>query len=352
MGALLSVLSCAFRPGGIDVLLAGMRDQIYKNFEVILVDRLYERRHERVEAMARDYGVKLIHVPEHRRNGKWINFASSWNTAIALARGDGLLFLADYMYAPPGWLEHHAAVLEGRRRWVFGPYVFLSMPELKLKKPFDFEAVWRDWTTAFRCVDESPIMSGEILDEMDVFAGGRFDASWIPKLSEVLPETDLRLGYKNVSGPCPNEGWVHIKNDSVYRSVVYEINGLDERLERGRGPLDMDLQARLQHVGVEQWWEIEAYVYYIDPHHILPTLPYGAVKERLEGRWSWEDGLGYVTNRRAELSLGGSPRAKNKYNIEDLAAHLDPWREVVTLRQTHDVSDEEYWGFIPWPESP
>ena len=133
---------------------------------------------------------------------------------------------------------------------------------------------------------------------------------------------------------------------------MYEINGLDERLERGRGPLDTDLQVRLEHVGVEVWWETEACVYYMDPHRILPALPYGAAKERLEGRWSWEDGLGYVTRRRAELALGLSPRAKNKYNIEDLAVHLDPWRDVVTLRQTNDVSDQEYWGYDVQPDSP
>ncbi|MDZ4262015.1 MAG: glycosyltransferase family A protein [Pseudomonadota bacterium] len=347
----ISVVTCAFRPGGIDILLAGMRDQVFKDFEIILVDRRYEHRKDQVAAMAKDYNLNLIHIPEHRRNGKWIGFASAWNTAIAAARGLALIFLADWMYAPPGWIEHHANAVEGKRRYVVGPYLFLALPELKLSRPFDFESIYERWKQHFHCVETHEAMWGGILDEIDVFKNGRFDASWIPSLAAGTPQTDLRLDYRSESGTGLGEGWLHIKNDSVYRDVLMKINGLDERLERGRGPLDIDLQLRLGAVNVELWWDIDAAVYYVDPHVLIPTLPYGSINERLENRWCWVDGLSYVTRRRAEIDFGGLPRAKNNYDIEDLAARMEEWRDNPEARITRDVSDEEYWKKEVWPDS-
>lgn len=346
----ISVVSTAFRPGGIDILLAGMSDQIFKDFEVVLVDRLYARRHDRVMQMAQDYGVRLIHVPEHRRNGKWISYCCAWNTGFAVARGTAILILGDWMYAPPGWIERHTAALEGRKRYVVGSYAFLSMPSLALKRPYDFETKLVEWRSAFRCTDESEVMSGGILDDVDVFQDGRFHGSWVDKLpaSETL---DVRLGYRSSAGSGMDPGWLHVKNDAVYRSILLDIGGLDERLERGRGPMDIDVQLRLEQAGVELWWDPDVVVYYIDPHYILPTLPYGAMDERLEDRWSWQDGLSYVTRRRAEIAFGGAPVAKNNYSLSELSSRLEAWRRSDVQPVSREVTDIEYWGRPIWPDS-
>jgi len=105
----ISVLVSTFRPGGLDITFAGMRDQTFRDFELILVDRRYERRHQEVINLAAEYGLadKIIHAPEHRRNGKWLSLTAGWNTAIALARNEILLFFQDWCYAPPNWLASH-----------------------------------------------------------------------------------------------------------------------------------------------------------------------------------------------------------------------------------------------------
>lgn len=346
-----SVCSTAFRPGGIDILLAGMQQQTYKDFEVILVDRRYERRHDSVVQMARDAGVSLMHVPEHRRNGKWISFASAWNTCFAVARGELVLLLADWMCPPPDWIERHLALLDGKRRYVIGSYHFLTMPPLKLKKPMDFASVVTEWESTFECVDTSPVFTGEILDEIDVFEAGRFDCSWISSLRHPVFKKDLRTEILPVASEGVDEGWLHIKNDSVARSILMEMNGLDERLERGRGPLDIDLQVRLTANRVGIYWDPGLFVYYMDPHDILPTLPFGGTKRRLEGRWSWEDGLRYVTRRRVEINFGEPPRAKNPWDIKQLEADLASWRDLNTICPIRDVSDLEYWGMPIEPDT-
>src|SRR6266853_3506423 len=132
MSPTVSVLVSTFRPGGIDMLMAGMRDQTYKDFELVLIDRRYALRHDRVQQLAARCGVKLIHVTEHRRNGKWVSFCSAWNTGMALARGDVLIFLQDYAYTPPGWIEAHLEALGYGRRYVLAPYTYAKMPELEM----------------------------------------------------------------------------------------------------------------------------------------------------------------------------------------------------------------------------
>ena len=243
-----SVLTTTFRPGGIDILLAGMRDQSYKDFEVICVDRRYLLRRDAVRDLAKEYGVPLLHVPEHRRNGKWVSFASGWNTAIALARGRVLLFLADWMYPPAGWIEQHLNALGEARRYVVGSYRYVALPELVLKRPYDFAEVVRLWESGYECTEATPVYNGEILDEMVPFRDGRFDPAWLPRLfRQPVRHQDLRTTQlARPAGPGVGEGWLHIKNDSVRRDLMWELNGLDERLERGRGPLDIDLQYRME----------------------------------------------------------------------------------------------------------
>lgn len=347
----ISIVSTVFRPGGIDVLLAGMRDQSYKDFEVILVDRRYERRREQVRKLAYHFGIDLIHVPEHRRNGKWITFCSAFNTGLALARGEIVIFLADWMYAPPGWIERHLLGMNGQRRYVTGGYKFLGMPKLKLKKPFDFDEVDRAWKASFKCVDVSPVFEGGILDETDVFTDGIFDASWIPKLERLATSADIRLAMRPSAGAGLDDGWLHIKNDSVHRKDLTDINGFEERLERGRGPLDIDIQVRLTLSGVEIYWNPDAAVYYMDPHILLPTLPYGGLRERYENRWSWDDGLAFVAARKLAIANGASVNAMNNYNINDLSARLAPWRLSETTCIPQEATDVEYWGSMIWPES-
>lgn len=344
-----SVLSTAFRPGGIDVLLAGMRDQTFRDFEVILVDRRYELRHEKVMELAKRYGVPLLHVPEHRRNGKWVSFCSAWNTAMALARGRVILFLVDYAYAPPGWVERHLEVLGDRRRYVTGSYRMLGLPPLALKHPYDFH----DQEVASHCVSVDRILREDLLDEVCAFERP-FEPEWGETFEVPEDQQDLRThSLDRQAGLVLNAGWVHVKNESVARQVAWDLNGLDERLERGRGPMDIDWQWRLTLAGVEVWWEPSVVVWYLDSHKVSAALPWGSMHERVEGRWSWDDGLQYVERRKVDILWErGSRRALNPYSMEDLAVRLEPWRTGAVVPQSVDVDDMTYWGSDIWPHSP
>lgn len=355
-----SVMTSTFRPGGLDVTLAGMRDQTYKDFELVIVDRRYELRHAAVMRLAEVYGIadRVIHVPEHRRNGKWNTICSAWNTAIAVARGEYAIFLQDYAYAPPGWIEAHLSK-QAENRLVICPYLYTGMPPLaELKIPgfsFDDQHAKGDY-----CVELDAVLRGEVFDEMFIFAGGPFDPAWVPELP-VDPArfgVDVRLSIRGGETANVEDGWIHLKNEGILRKHLLAINGLDERLERGKGPADIDVALRLRAVGVDLFWAgPTASTPAINARWWCKTMPYGAMDQSVEDRWSFKgEGMRYNAIRAAEVHASAdkakAARAKNKYDIEVLADALEPWRSPSAEPKAFDVSDRDYWGRDVWPDTP
>ena len=351
-----SVLTSTFRPGGIDILLAGMRDQMFRDFELVLVDRRYEYRHQLVVDLAKRYDINLIHVPEHRRNGKWQNIASAWNTALAVARGDIVIFLQDYQYTPPDWIDAHITALDGKRRYVLAPYVYTQMPELTGVDVSEIQKHGEEIndTTDRVCVELDPYVESGLFDEISVLKNGYFEPRMLQYLApQVFPHQDTRVMYiGSGSKPCLKLNWVHIKNESILRSVAYELNGIDERLERGKGPMDTDWENRIRASDIEFWWCSNAMTVGPNPRVLFFTQPWGATHRRVEGRWSWDDGLAYAKRRVDEMHVGGTRRARNKYNMEDLALKLELWRSSDVAPKSIDVADLTYWNCEMWPDTP
>ncbi len=355
-----SVITTAYRPGGLDITLAGMLDQTYPNFEVIIVDKRYNKRHNDVMKLAEDYGIrdKIIHLPEHRMNGKWTTFCSAWNTGMALATGDLLIFLCDWMYVHSSWIEAHIRAHEVPNRYVAAPYIHTDLPELTKPYPYDNE---KQRQRGDRCTEPDDVFYGSILEEMLTFKGGAFDPKWIPLLKRhEYPHQDSRFTWQPTSTEIgPNaEGWMHIKHESLSRELAYRLNGLDERLERGKGPMDIDYQMRLTQAGVSLWWDVSI------PPGICPnprfycrTMPWGDMKERLEGRWSYDDGLAYIRARQASIQSAKTKeereqliRAKNPYSLAGLAKRIAPWKNGEEPKPL-EVDDMTYWGREIWPET-
>lgn len=346
---MVSVLTTAFRPGLLDVTLAGMRDQTFRDFELIVVDRRWEHRRGVVRWLAEKYGVRCIHIPEHRRNGKWACIGSAWNTAMAVARGDILIFLQDGAYAPPGWIEAHMRWHEQDDRvYMIGPYRYLGLPPLRLKPPFDAEGF--DFSgDRLHCTEQGLVLQGKVLDEMFAFIDGPFEPAWLPGLPVLSSPQDPRDHKDGTQIPDTH---LHIKNESMRREVAYELNGLDERLDRGKGPLDLDWGLRLSAAGVKLIWDSQLYTPALNGREIVPTMPWGTMDERLEGRWSWQDGLAYNARRREECKVS-LPTAKNPFDLLALSYALESWRYETKFDIARiEVPDHRYWGpQVIWPDT-
>lgn len=373
-----SVIIISFRPGGVDISLAGMRDQTYPKdkFEVIFVDHRYERRHKEVMALAQHYGVNLIHVPEHRRNGRWAITSSAFNTGFALAKGRVIILLVDWTYTPPGWIEAHLKHHQGQPAYVVAPYyyhavgitegmykelaqsfwksghrvrpwsAFVQQPKLRLKIPFDLTT--QDARTS-ASIEEDAVLRGEVFDEVSVFEEGLFDPSWLPRMPP-LPEGDP--GGRN---DARDHAVVHLKNESMLRETVYRLNGTDIWSERGgRMSIDTEFGRRFDCLGTPFIWEPAALAPCINPRHgVSRVMPFGDPEKRLEGRWSFADCQVFNKRRQDEVHAGEFLPAPAPYTLEELAKKLEPWRTAKIIDTSKlDIPDTEFFGREVWPDSP
>ncbi len=325
-----SVLVNTFRSGGLDITLAGMRDQLYdKNrFEVIIVDHRYEKRHEAVMSMARDYGLhNVIHVPEYQRNGKWCSFASAWNTCFMLASGEISIILIDYAYTPRNWIDWHVSWhydKEGRRlrRLAIGPHSYHGLPSFIFKGK-DINA-WIKKQTELRdkCTDQVDFAEG--FNEVSIFEQP-YDKTMVDKTPVITPpDQDPKLLHE--TGFC-NRGFVHIKNESYFTESIYQINGCDELFEYGKGPMDNEFGARFEYSGHQLIFDRQNVIFCHNPRLLMSTMPWGDMNENIEGRWSYYQGESYQNQRYNAYAAGLPPWAPNDYALRDKRKELLPWKE-------------------------
>lgn len=343
-GPLVSVVMPAYRPGGMDITLDGLSKQTCKDFELIIVDSRYERRHEALMDFADQYNVPLIHAPEHRRNSKWIVYCAAMNTGFALARGEYVLMLHDFTWVPPDWIEKHLAAHEGKPNlYVTADNLHVDMPEVLFKRPFtpaDMDEANRQKTS----VDE--IFHGGIVDELAFFKDGLFSGDWLPlPIGPQQWQSELTARFR--AGHKPDVDWPHLSNDSIRREHLLKLNGFDERFDFCRSVADQNFALRAHMAGLEIGF-IENLVTMPNPRFMARTLPYGSDKERVEGRWNTEDGIEYDKL----IAETGNFFADNPFMLQNLSVELEPWREYDAIRVARDIPDIAYWRRPIRPQTP
>src|SRR5690348_14062318 len=106
---MLSVIVVTARSGGIDALIAGLSEQSFGAFELLLIDELYPRTGGYVVPIV---GRRTYHDAPVPRWPRWGNYMRSLNEALKHARGDRLVFWSDYTCPHPETLATHAAFHE------------------------------------------------------------------------------------------------------------------------------------------------------------------------------------------------------------------------------------------------
>lgn len=345
---LISVLVMMSRPGGVDITLAGMRDQTFKDFELIIVDSRYERRHKLIEDMAKEYGIeRVICAPEHRRNGEWIVAATGFNTAIALARGQLVIILHDFAYAHPGWIEGHlAAHADGIVGLAAADHMNVDLPDVDVAALDHTSNLADRLDTDRACMQPEPSFEATRLGELCIFKRGLFDASWLPL---PISSKQWQPGLNELArvNNKPEHGWITLTNDSASRDLLLALNGIDERYDHGRGPFDADLGVRIEKAGARTRWLEQPQVTLLNPRFLMRTRPFGSHTERVPGRWTAQDCKDYYNI--VKFTSPTRIRAGNPYDLRLLSQQLEPWRQLDAVRVPQDLSDLAYWREVVTP---
>lgn len=344
------------RPGGVDVVLAGLARQTFEDFEVVFVDGLYHQRHAAVLEEVRRVGLKqpFFHVPNYRTQpGPWGTAGSGYNTGFALSDGEFVVMLLDYAYAPPRWLEEHARHQEKGSKIILAPHEYRVLePKLSFTPPLKFfDRSYID----NRAVDDviaAILRQRGLIGYVSCFEE-RFEPSMLGGFS-VQPDSDMKCRI-------PTQEWFDqnhfsTKNESFPTKNVLEVNGIDEHYDLGRGPGDPDLCDRLERTGLPLWIVNEAIVHCLNPRGVLPNMN-AVIGEHVRlppphaERWCMEDGYAYFQKMKWRKSV----RAPNPFDIEDMRKEIWNWRELsqtpTVLIPKRVISNEEYWKKLGGPNA-
>lgn len=218
-----SIIVPTMRYGGLDVLFGGLKNQTMKDFEILLIDDLFEARKEEVKEYAKKLGIKLRHMkPKEQEKKVPSTLCSAVNRGLIYADGDYVMFLEDHIWLNPNCLERHLAHQQPTGLVTVGPLLFCGRPPLKN-------------------------LNGQITV---------FDKLYEEKPENVRVDVDYRI-QPNVEGVkegqpyhlgffLANSSYSLMPNALFPLQLCVYLNGFDERFDAGHGYGDANFIFRAQ----------------------------------------------------------------------------------------------------------
>jgi glycosyltransferase involved in cell wall biosynthesis len=278
------------RCGGLNVLFDSLARSTFTDFEMVLVDGLYQHRADIVRREAWSRFLRVAHVEPSPNPFPSVAFCQYSNTGLIHASGEVVLFLVDYTRVPPDLLgkhaEFHRADTTGRKG-MMGPHRYVRLD------------VHRDWPRyAPGDVDkyEADVQAGD-LDEFIFSIGDATDqpsAPWrVDGGALAQPDADPKLRMN--AGPITAD-FFHAKNESVRLERCLEINGWDEALDGAHVHQDSDFADRLSlRAGVTWTLDPSAVVDIANPRGVFPFARRTRSWESNRERWQKAKAAGYPT---------------------------------------------------------
>ncbi|TAK10572.1 MAG: glycosyltransferase family 2 protein [Anaerolineae bacterium] len=332
------------RPGGLDITLAGLCAQTFQDFEVVFVDARYHKRHTQVLDAVKRSGLKqpFYHVPNHRYSDSiWGTACAGYNTGFALSAGELIVMLLDYTYVRPDWLEHHVAQ---SGKLVMAPHEYRTLTgaftrDGQVPMHFDRQRV------ASVGMDAAIELIRDAREEFDEISC--FPTPFTADQLDVFPIEGTSIPEKGEEQPY----FFSTKNESFPRKNVFDVNGMRELWDRGRGPGDPDLGYRLAWSGLSPTICREAVVHCLNPRSILPNMNLvapesGSMPPPYDERITVEQGNEIYNAIRA----GEQKWADNPIGLMALRAEIWDWRRLSQQREAvlprNVVGDAEYFGRV------
>lgn len=133
------------RTGGIDVAKYNLLRQTFRDFELLLVDELYEKRHTQVEKYFEGSGINLVHINASKEGHPvwkpWdFTVVRSQNMALTYATGELLVMNGDYWLMNPTALE---AIWKAWEKWGRQGLTVLLSPHVRIF--LDIKPSFRDY---------------------------------------------------------------------------------------------------------------------------------------------------------------------------------------------------------------
>lgn len=285
----ISVICPTMRVGGLDILFDSLQKQTFTDFELVLVDGLYERRKELVYKEARDRFLAVRHVGLTPNPFPIAAFCRYANAGIIASTGEILLFIVDYSELPPDLLAKHAAFHKanaGKKLGLMSPHKYVHF-----QADPNFPRYNRDSVDQY----ERDVKNGA-LDKF-MWSAGKADHETypVPHDADGGAKVEWNADPKLALQPGPIEPcFFHAKNESVPRAVVLEVNGWDQDLDGAHLYQDSDFADRLT-VKAGLKWQLDPsnVINIVNPRHVFPFARRLRPHESNKEIWEKKKAAGY-----------------------------------------------------------
>lgn len=241
---MISVIVPTNRVGGLDVLFAGLAQQTYHDFELLLVDNL--GAHRKTKGTYSSFTFRKVWP----RNNPFpaTAYSRSVNTGLEHARGETVVLLCDYSFLQKDCLATHAELQKNRPGPIHLDYDYCELPRLHPYFPGYHQAgvPEAEVEAATNAATDRYVADLEA-GKLDMFMWSIFAEPF------TSPE-GLEITYRH--RPCATRkkgdwNWMSCKNESLPTELFLELNGFDEAYDESHCYQDLEFSYRLRERGVE-----------------------------------------------------------------------------------------------------
>lgn len=274
----ISIVIPMMRPGGLDVICSSLENQTFKDFELVIVDSIYEYRKDIVAEKMKQYSFKYKHIPPITNHFPTHAFSSNVNTGIVNVSGDVILFTLDYWYFPVNTLKKHADFHTSHddNCGYVSPSKFIMPPSLKDNLPSycgsdgvaSFEGDYEKYVTDLRDGTLSDYMWS--IYETEFTKHGPDPSGWkeIDRQFGYDPKTDLHTEMQISPHIC------FMQTESIKTKVVLDANGLNEDFNGAPNYQDIEFSHRLRNMFNFKFYSDNSIITYriTGGHNIIPKI--------------------------------------------------------------------------------
>lgn len=250
--ALISVIAPTYRLG-LDVICDSLAAQTFTDFEYVVPDAIFDRRHPLVAERLASYPFPIKHV---RPSGgpELSNYCRSINDAIVQCSGELVVIVCDYNWFPPDCLaEHWRAYQESDKRTCFvRDNHCTALPPLHPEfTPYgpDME----QFTEGRRAEIEAEINAGADRYAADLEAGKLDRFMWSifaePLTNDAVMALPITRSDVKQGRPAIDYRHCSLKNEGIPLEAFLAVNGLDERMDGSHLYQDQEFALRVERAG-------------------------------------------------------------------------------------------------------
>jgi len=225
-----SVILATARLGGLDMIFESLAAQsmAQDDFELIIVDDWHERRWR--ETLQKNPLRFFRHIPPKDTGVSYHNSAS-FNTGLAMARGELVIHLVDFVWLPRNFLDYHWDFYKEHPGYSLSVYVdrYKYLPIAHPSYPLGIFERWFDREFAEYWFKKENLIYEER-------KGGMIGI-------EVPPYKTVRHVFE-----MPGDK-IYMLGDSIPLAVMKELNGWDQIYDSGYGSNDVDIGIRANMIG-------------------------------------------------------------------------------------------------------